>query len=173
MWWSCDEVAMKFVKMCWRIVHKLWFISCDEIVVMKYSMKYVMKYSMKFCHYNCCDEELFHRCVEDVLKMCWMKREMNVEDVLKNCWRIVEDLYHNLHQACNVCMNFIRSFLKNNSMKMWSVILHIWNEVMNNPSLNMLWWSIYHLNFVIKSLWMFVMKYITHLNICECLWWNI
>ena len=71
---SCDEV----VKMCWRIIHKLWkycsincFISCDETVVMKYSMKYVMKYSMKFCHYNCCDEELFHRIVEDVLKMCW------------------------------------------------------------------------------------------------------
>ena len=153
LWW----------KFCESIVHKLWFISCDEIVVMKYSMKYVMKYSMKFCHYNCCDEEFFHRCVEDVLKMCWRC----VEDVLKNCWRIVEDLYHNLHQACNVCMNFIRSFLKNNSMKMWSVILHIWNEVMNNPSLNMLWWSIYHLNFVIKSLWMFVMKYITHLDICE------
>ena len=56
MCWSCDEVvlknvsltchliyydeefveinlAMKLVKMCWRMIHKLCCISCDEIVV--------------------------------------------------------------------------------------------------------------------------------------------
>ena len=134
LWWSIR----------WSMWWSIRWSSVTIIVVMKNCFIDVLK--------------MCWRCVEDVLKMCWMKREMNVEDVLKNCLRIVEDLYHNLHQACNVCMNFIRSFLKNNSMKMWSVILHIWNEVMNNPSLNMLWWSIYHLNFVIKSLWMFVMK---------------
>ena len=96
LWWNC----------CESIVHKLWFISCDEIVVMKYSMKYVMKYSMKFCHYNCCDEELFHRCVEDVLKMCWRCVEWSVKWMLKMCWRIVEEL---LKICIIICIKLVMS----------------------------------------------------------------
>ena len=120
----------------------MWWNICHSIVVIKY------------CFINCwneiwnedlhlmkCLNNLLDRfskiiwCDEDVLKNCFIELfHRIVEDVLKMCWRIVEDLYHNLHQACNVCMNFIRSFLKNNSMKMWSVILHIWIK----------WWIIRH-----------------------------
>ena len=181
-WWSiCHSiVVIKVVIRLWKFVE----IICHSIVVMKYLERVVKVYDvwwMKCLSLNCCDEELFHRLLNEVWNECWNKccdedlHSMKcllarfskimwwIEDVLKMCWRSISSLL----KVCNVCMNFIRSFLKNNSMKMWSVILHIWNEVMNNPSLNMLWWSIYHLNFVIKSLWMFVMKYITHLDICE------
>ena len=130
----------------------MWWNICHSIVVIKYVMKYL---SLNCCDKVCdeiwnedlhlmkclnnlldrfskiiwCDEDVLKnwfiellkkcwRCVEDVLKMCWRC----VEDVMKNCWRSISSL----HQVCNVCMNFIRSFLKNNSMKMRSVILHIW-----------------------------------------------
>ena len=159
--------------------------SVTQFVVIKYCFINCWNEIWNECWNKCCDEDLHSmKCLLDRFsKIVWWRI---VEDVLKNCWRCVEELLKmcwrsisSLLKVCNVCMNFIRSFLKNNSMKMWSVILHIWIKLKRSDEVNLslklcdkefvnvcdkiynsseyLWRvcrSIYHLNFVIKSLWM-------------------
>ena len=127
-------VMMKMLKwnVCWRMLwwRMLWNI-CHSIVVMKYleSMLWNICHSivvMKYCFIVCWNEiwnECWNKCCDEDLHS--MKCLNSLLDRFSKIIWCDEEMFHNLHQVCNVCTNFIRSFLKNNSMKMWWNIFSI------------------------------------------------
>ena len=134
----------------------MWWNICHSIVVIKYCfincwneiwnedlhlMKCLNNLLDRFSKIIWCDEdvlkncfiELFHRIVEDVLKMCWRC----VEELLKICIIICIKLVMSVWTLLDRFSKIIRWRCE----VLFSIFEYSWNEVMNNPSLNMLWWS--------------------------------